>query len=81
MIKLKSDIELTADLLKLKAVMRNFQQTTYASKKMEDRFPEIEFATEEEMVTYIRRILALKYDIEDTLVEINKLYDKYGKAQ
>ena len=76
----KSEIEVAADLLKTKAIIRQLQQVSYSSKGMEQRFPEIEFATQSGMVEYIRRNLALKYDLEEVLKDFNKMYKKYGNS-
>lgn len=75
---MKDEINVTADLLEIKKTVRQLQQISYSAKQMEARFPEIEFATKNEMVTYIRRLLALKYDVENVLKEFNKTYKKYG---
>ena len=61
--------------------MRKLQQLSWTTMQMEKRFPEIEYATEQEMITYIRRNLALKYDIEDILQELNGEFKKYGKTE
>jgi len=75
---MKDEIELTSDLLKVKKLMRSLQQISYSAKKTEDRFPEIEFASEEDMLTYIRTCLAYKYDIAEILDSLNKVYKKYA---
>ena len=75
--KLKSEIELNSDLLKLKRLSRDFQQISYSLKKTEDRFSDIELAPPTEMVTYIRNIIAFKFDIKDLLKKWEELYKKY----
>lgn len=72
-----NEIELASDLLKIKQLMRDLGQLSYSAKKLEQRFPEIEFSPKEDMKTYIRTNIAFKFDIERLLDELNILYKKY----
>lgn len=74
---MNNEITLVADLLELKRLVRDFGQLSYTAKKIEDRFPDIEFAPQKEILTYIRTILALKFEMEDNLKEFEKFYKKY----
>lgn len=74
---MNDEFSITQDLLEAKKLAREFQQTSYSLKKIEERFPEVEFAPKEEMIRYIRTVLAFKFDIEESLNDLDKLYQKY----
>jgi hypothetical protein len=73
-----SEMQLTQDLLRIKRILRNFSQTSYSMKKFEERFPDIEFSTSEEILQYIKISLAFRNEIEETLDELKVFYDKYA---
>lgn len=75
---MKRQIEVTSDLLKIKKLLRDVQQISYSSKNLENKFPDIELSTNEEMIYYIRTCLAFKYDLEDILKQFNSFLKKYG---
>ena len=75
---MNDELVLTTDLLKIKKILREFQQTSYSMKKLEERFPDIEYAPITEILQYIKISLAYKNEIEETLEELGELYQKYA---
>jgi len=70
---MNDEIQIASDLLKLKMVMRNVQQISYSSKKLEERFTDIEFGTPTEMKKYIKANLAYIKEISNVLKELRRI--------
>lgn len=77
--KLNKEMSITSDLLQIKSLVREFQQISYSFKQFESKFPDIEFASEDQMLQYIKIAIAYKTQIEEILIKFNEFYLKYGK--
>ena len=76
---MNNEMSVTSDLLQVKSLIREFQQISYSLKSFEGKFPDIEFASQDQMLQYIKIAIAYKTQIEEILTEFNKFYIKYGE--
>lgn len=73
---MNNEIKITSDLLKLKKLLRELQQVSYGARKIEERYPEIEFSPPKDMIEYIKVGLAFRYQLKEIVEKLN-YFKKY----
>ena len=72
-----NEIEIYNDFQKLRGMDMSYRQLTYRLKELQEKFPPDTLTTEQQL-WFIKLYIALRFDFERFIEELDPYYKKYG---